>query len=172
MSYDESHLNKTNQQGFSNGERARYLEFHIGSEDFAIPLLSVREVISVPETTPIPKSPSYFVGIMNLRGQVISVVDLRKKLGINIKKDNPEEAVIIVSIGTINIGVIVDAISKVLSFTPDDICVVADLTTQVNAEYIQGVYRKEDKLTVLVDLPKVLDIKDLSLIENNTKEAA
>ena len=65
----------------------RYLSFSLGSEDYAIPLLSVKEVIAVPEITPIPFTPSHFLGIMNLRGQVISIIDLRSKLGIKTKRE-------------------------------------------------------------------------------------
>jgi purine-binding chemotaxis protein CheW len=93
-----------------NGDVNRFIEFSLGGEDYAIPLLMVREVISVPDTTPIPKAPVHFLGIMNLRGQVISIVDLRKKLKVDSRKDK-EEAVIIVDIGSMNIGVVVDSIN-------------------------------------------------------------
>ncbi len=144
----------------TSGDFERFIEFSLGNEDYAIPLLMVREVISVPDTTPIPKSPPHFLGIMNLRGQVISVVDLRKKLKVDSKK-NKEEAVIIVDIGTMNIGVVVDAINKVLAFSPDEVSPIPEVESQVNTQYIQGVYKKEASLTVLLDLAKVLDIKDM-----------
>jgi purine-binding chemotaxis protein CheW len=148
----------------------RYLEFCLGAEEYAIPLLMVREVISVPETTPIPKSPSHFMGIMNLRGQVISVVDMRKKLNI-VANHNPEEAVIIVDVNGINIGVVVDSINKVLAFAEEEISIMPEVEHQVNTKYILGIYRKEQSLTVLLDIAKVLDLQDLQTIEGN-KEAA
>ena len=94
-------------------ENERYIEFSLGEEKFAIALLEVKEVISCPETTPIPRSPSHFVGVMNLRGQVISIVDLRKKLSIQ-STSELEEAVIILELDGANIGVIVDSINKVI----------------------------------------------------------
>ncbi|ATH08718.1 hypothetical protein BIY24_12395 [Halobacteriovorax marinus] len=145
-----------------NSELQRFLEFSLGDEEYAIPLLSVREVISVPETTPIPKAPSHFLGIMNLRGQVISVVDMRTKLKIKAKENNSEESVIIVDLDGMNLGIVVDSINKVLAFTLKDINEVPEIETQVNAEYIYGVYRKEDSLTVLLNVAKVLDIKDVN----------
>ncbi len=154
-----------------SGDVYRFLEFTLGSEDYAIPLLSVREVISVPETTPIPKAPSHFLGIMNLRGQVISVVDLRTKLKIKGKENNAEESVIIVDINGMNLGIVVDSINKVLAFTDEEVNEVPEIETQVNAEYIQGVYRKEDSLTVLLDVAKVLDLKDKKVL-NSGKVAA
>lgn len=148
----------------------RYLEFCLGTEEYAIPLLMVREVISVPETTPIPKSPAHFLGIMNLRGQVISVVDMRKKLKIDAKSDL-EEAVVIVDIGGINIGVVVDSINKVLAIAEDEICEMPEVEHQVNTQYILGVFKKEHSLTVLLDIAKVLDLHDMQAIQTH-KEAA
>ncbi len=148
----------------------RYLEFCLGTEEYAIPLLMVREVISVPETTPIPKSPPHFLGIMNLRGQVISVVDMRKKLKIE-AKSVLEEAVIIVDIGGINIGVVVDSINKVLAFSMEEICEMPEVENQINTQYILGVFKKEHTLTILLDIARVLDMHDMNAIHAN-KEAA
>jgi purine-binding chemotaxis protein CheW len=148
-----------------NSELQRFLEFSLGEEDYAIPLLSVREVISVPETTPIPKAPSHFLGIMNLRGQVISVVDMRTKLKIKARENNSEESVIIVDLDGMNLGIVVDSINKVLAFSLKEINEVPEIETQVNAEYIYGVYRKEGSLTVLLNVAKVLDIKDVNAIK-------
>ena len=154
----------------SNIDVERFLEFSLGTEDYAIPLLSVREVISVPETTPIPKAPSHFLGIMNLRGQVISVVDLRTKLKIKKKEGENEESVFIVDIQGMNLGVVVDSINKVLAFNVNEINQVPEIESQVNAEYIDGVYRKENSLTVLLNVAKVLDLGDLAMLK--AKEAA
>lgn len=153
-----------------NGDLNRFIEFSLGGEDYAIPLLMVREVISVPDTTPIPKAPVHFLGIMNLRGQVISIVDLRKKLKVDSKKDK-EEAVIIVDIGSMNIGVVVDSINKVLAFSPEEVCEMPEVESQLNTQYIQGVYKKEKSLTVLLDLAKVLDLKDYEALNAHKKAA-
>lgn len=143
----------------SKAELDRFIEFSLGAEDYAIPLLMVREVIPVPETTPIPKSPSHFLGIMNLRGQVISIVDLRMKLKIE-AKEKREEAVIIVDIGGTNIGVVVDSINKVLAFSSNEVNEMPAVEKQINAQYILGIYSKENSLTVLINIAKILDLKD------------
>lgn len=162
--------NVTKMKKNTTTELSRFIEFSLGAEDYAIPLLMVREVISVPDTTPIPKSPPHFLGIMNLRGQVISVVDLRKKLKVDARQDK-EEAVIIVDIGGMNIGVVVDSINKVLAFSSEDVSEMPEVEHQVNTHFIFGVYKKENSLTVLLDIAKVLDLKDLEAI-NGTKKAA
>lgn len=151
-------------------ELSRFIEFSLGAEDYAIPLLMVREVISVPDTTPIPKSPPHFLGIMNLRGQVISVVDLRKKLKVETRM-NKEEAVIIVDIGGMNIGVVVDSINKVLAFSSEDVSEMPEVESQNNTQYIFGVYKKESSLTILLDIAKVLDLKDMEAISGAKKAA-
>lgn len=153
------------------GELERFLEFSLGQEEYAIPLLSVREVISLPETTPIPKAPPHFLGIMNLRGQVISVVDLRKKLNIKPKEEDLEESVIIVDIEGMNLGIVVDSINTVLAISLADVSDVPEIESQVNAEYIEGVYRKENSLTVLLDVAKVFDLKEMEMISAAKKAA-
>lgn len=148
----------------------RYLEFDLGTEHYAIRLLQVKEVIPIPETTPIPKAPSYFLGIMNLRGHIISIVDLRKKLGVPSKENLEEEAVIIADVEGVKMGVIVDSINRVLPVSMKDVSEVPEISSQVNAKYIEGIFRREDDLTVLLDLGSVLDLKDLNLIRS--KQAA
>ncbi|MBT4790100.1 MAG: purine-binding chemotaxis protein CheW [Halobacteriovoraceae bacterium] len=152
--------NELSTQGYN-----RFIEFSLGGEDYAVPLLMVREVISIPETTPIPKAPKHFVGLMNLRGQVISIVDLKSKLTIKKNEDSPESAVIIVDFDGANIGIIVDSINKVLTFPKSEIQEVADLNSQVKADFIFGIYKKEKGLTVLLDIAKCLDVKDYDVLK-------
>lgn len=154
----------------TNTELNRFIEFSLGSENYAIPLLLVREVVSIPEITPIPKSPSHFLGIMNLRGEIISVVDLRKKLKIEVKKDK-EEVVVIVAIGEKNIGLIVDSINKVLAFSSDEVSEMPEVEGQVNNHFVSGVYRKENSLTILLDISKALEIKEAE-VPTYSKKAA
>lgn len=154
----------------TNTELNRFIEFSLGSENYAIPLLLVREVVSIPEITPIPKSPSHFLGIMNLRGEIISVVDLRKKLKIEVKKDK-EEVVVIVAIGEKNIGLIVDSINKVLAFSSDEVSEMPEVEGQVNTHFVSGVYRKENSLTILLDISKALEIKETEVPIDSKKAA-
>lgn len=154
-----------------SGSMERFIEFCLGDEDYAIPLLMVREVISIPETTPIPKAPKHFIGLMNLRGQVISIVDLRTKLTIKPNENHSDSAVIIVDFGGMNIGIVVDSINKVLAFNTSEIQEMPEVQTQVKSDYIHGVYKKEDGLTVLLDIAKCLDIQDYSILNSLNKAA-
>ena len=97
-----------------NTESERFLGFSLGEEYYGIPLLKVREVIGMPEITPVPQSPKHFLGIMNLRGQVISIIDLRTKLNVPPKKIS-ETAVVICDIGGAHLGIVVDSVNQVYS---------------------------------------------------------
>jgi purine-binding chemotaxis protein CheW len=139
----------------------RFLQFDLGAECYAIDLLSVKEVIPVPETTPLPNSPSHYIGIMNLRGLIISIVDLRKKLAITPKEEEREEAVIIIDIDNVAIGIVVDSINRVLNIPLSQVVEVPEVKSQVNAQYIKGVYQGDQNLTVLLDMKKILNIEEI-----------
>ena len=141
----------------------RYISFSLGKEEYAIPLLDVREVIAVPETTPVPFTPPHFMGIMNLRGQVISVIDLRTKLGIK-PVAGPETAVIICDIGNTCLGVLVDSINSVVSPDEGQLSSKPEIESQKSTDYISAVYRKTDRLVLIIDLKKALNGEDRKAI--------
>ena len=149
----------------------RFIRFSLGTEEYAIPLLRVREVIAMPETTPVPQTPRYFLGIMNLRGQVITVLDLRLKLGIQ-AETGAEMAVIIVDIGQYCVGVVVDSINSVLAPEAWEISDRPELKGNNRlAEYITGVYRKEKGLVLLLDIARLLSFEDHGTIQQSSGAA-
>jgi len=150
----------------------RYLVFALGAENFAIPLLKVREVIAMPEVTPIPQTPAHFLGIMNLRGQVISIVDLRNKLKIKPKEKNSESAVIICDLGALSIGVVVDEVTSVFNIDSKDFQKRPQIESNMKTTYIEGVCQREGKLILLLNISEVLDVNDHNLINRSTKSAA
>lgn len=146
----------------ADGTTNRYLNFSLGQEEYAIPLLVVREVIAMPEVTPIPFSPPHFLGIMNLRGQVISVIDFRTKLGI--KPDaSKETAVIICDLSSICLGMVVDSINQVISPAANELSEKPDLHTNKNSDYITHVYRRQESLVLLIDIAKAVGMKDMKI---------
>lgn len=165
-------FNEENEENLDR-DYSRYLEFCLGEEKFGIPLLQVRELISVPETTPIPYAPDYFLGIMNLRGQVISIIDLRKKMKISSKENTKETAVIIIEIQDVSLGIIVDSINKVLNMNSHDVSIVPEIESQIHSEFISGIYRSpDDNLIVLMNLEKVLDLKDIAAMKKAAGQKA
>lgn len=143
-----------------DGTGKRYLRFRLSSESFAIPLLSIREVAAIPDTTRVPNTPPYFLGIMNLRGQIVSVFDLRIKLGFK-PETSPETAVIICDFDPLCFGVVVDAVDSVMTLDDSAIAPKPDIDTKTNSEYIRGVAKQGENLVLLLDLSKALAVEDL-----------
>ncbi len=162
---DETHSSK-------NGhlDCGRYLEFNLGEEKFAIPLLTVKEVIAVPETTNVPFTPEYYLGIMNLRGQVLSVIDLRKRMKISEQESTTETAVIIVDLEYTQLGVVVDSINRVIAIDNEDFSPPPEIESNPSTEFVTGCYKSDKNLVLFLDVDKILDHKDKELIQNPTTE--
>lgn len=150
----------------------RYLTFLLGKEQYAIPLLQVKEVIEMSEPTPIPQTPSYYKGVINLRGQVISVLDLRSKLQLTQIQDGPKTAIIILDLDpTLCLGVIVDRINSVLAFHPEDVSPAPE-TLSSKEQYLTGVARRDNRMTLILDIRAALSIQDITTLKNNSSKAA
>tara|TARA_B110001454_G_C12723270_1_gene436142 strand:- start:16774 stop:17274 length:501 start_codon:yes stop_codon:yes gene_type:complete len=150
----------------------RYLCFSLGKEKFAIPLLQVKEVIANTATTTIPQAPAYFKGIMNLRGQVISVIDLRSKLKIAHAETSLETTIVILDINGLSLGVIVDSVDAVLAYSADSISDPPDHDNSMKADYIVGVAREKDHLTLILDLKRALNTDDMKSLRLQQKATA
>lgn len=147
----------------------RYLEFNLGDERFAIPLLTVKEVIAVPETTKVPFTPDYFLGVMNLRGQVLSVIDLRRRMGITPRGANSETAVIITDLGFTHLGVVVDSINRVLAVEGNDFAPPPEIEKNVKTDFVTGCYKSDKNLVLFLDVNKILDHDEKELLAKNTE---
>lgn len=152
-------------------DNARYICFGLGAEEFAIPLLTVKEVIGMPEITPIPQSASHFLGIMNLRGNVISIMDLRVKLGQKPTRTD-ETTVMIIDLGDYSLGVVVDSVKYVLSPSKEELGDKPVVESSKSTDYIVGVFRKDQSLVLMIDIAKALSVEDRSVLQNNYKKAA
>ncbi|MFZ4402585.1 MAG: chemotaxis protein CheW [Pseudobdellovibrionaceae bacterium] len=146
---------------------SRFLSFHLGNEKYAIPLLSVKEVLALPEFTPIPHTPSHFVGIMNIRGQVISAIDLRVKFGIK-PQTTEETCVIIIDLHGQYLGVIIDSVDSVIAPKENELSEKPYIEGQKGSEYVTGVYRKDKELTLILDIYKTLNAEDKSAMKKTT----
>ncbi|MBL7543385.1 MAG: chemotaxis protein CheW [Bdellovibrionaceae bacterium] len=150
----------------------RYLCFTLGKDKFAIPLLQVKEVIADVETTNIPQAPPYFQGIMNLRGQVISVIDLRVKLKLGKPEKSPETTIVILDLSPLILGVVVDSVDSVVEYEGADISPAPDTDSLLKTDYILGVARSEKTLTLLLDLAKVLNVDDFKFMKMQSAKAS
>jgi purine-binding chemotaxis protein CheW len=152
-------------------EQNRFLCFNLGKEEYAIPLLAVREVIGVPDITPVPQMPNFFLGIMNLRGSVISVMDLRVKIGIK-PINSAETSVIILDLGSVQLGVMVDCINAVVQVQTDQINEKPHLEHTRTSDAITGVFRKGNILVLLLDIARVLEVEEKAFVHQEHKPAA
>ncbi|MFN8791897.1 MAG: chemotaxis protein CheW [Bdellovibrionales bacterium] len=141
----------------------RYLCFNLGTEEFAIPLLSVREVIGVPDITLIPQVPAHFLGIMNLRGLIISVMDLRLKLGLKPQRSE-ETAVIILDLGDYRLGMMVDQVNAVVQLSENQIAEKPALEESKINDAVTGVFRKNEQLVLLLNVAQALSVEDRSAV--------
>lgn len=145
-------------------ETRRYLEFMLGGESYAVELLKVKEVITPPEMTPIPKAPAYVCGLMNLRGLVLTVVDLRKKLGITPVAEKQHNAVIIFDLGDRWVGAVVDSIQRVLNVSTENTKPVPD-EGHDKGVHLLGILQHDQKLSLWIDPVSLMEANVKSIIK-------
>ena len=163
-------LNKSNKKSAQlDHDQQRLLVFNLGNERYAVPLLKVKEVIGKTTITPVPRTPEYFKGMMNLRGQVISVIDLRSKFSIN-PNETLETAIIILDLSPLAIGIIVDGIEAVVTTVAGEIMPPPSITSDIDSRYIVGVTKSKDRLILLLDIEKALSNDDIALLHSDSAE--
>lgn len=130
--------------------------FKIGREEFAIDILATKEVVERARVTPVPETAEFVEGVMNLRGSLVPVLDLRKRLRARGSRDGSEERVIISIVAGKIVGLIVDGASEVLRVSDNDIEAVPDVISEIGASYIAGVIASGGRHITLIDLHKAL----------------
>ena len=150
----------------------KYIIFTIDGERYGIPLFSVKEVIGIVKVTPIPHVPDFFKGLINLRGRIISVIDMRLKLGIEEINYVPKKtSIIIFDVNDLTIGSIVDDVNEVIGFTDGQIEQKLELSNCIKKKYILNIAKSvENKLIMLLDIHKMLNPEELTLISEKTNK--
>ena len=138
-----------------NVHNEQYVSFVLGKE-YGIPILSVHEIIRYKTLTKIPQSAEFVDGVLNLRGQVIPVVNLRKKFGLQECEDNKSTRIIVVDVGSRITGIVVDEVSEVIQVGADNISPPPPMGTTVDTDFISGMGKLENSLIILLDINKVL----------------
>ncbi|MCF8240148.1 MAG: chemotaxis protein CheW [Melioribacteraceae bacterium] len=137
------------------------VSFKIGEEEFGVDILSVHEIIRMLQVTKIPNSPSFVEGVINLRGKVIPVVDLRSRLRMDKVEHNQQTRIIVVEINERTIGFIVDEVKEVLRIPENITEPPPDMVSGIDAEYITAVGKLDDRLLILLDLEKVFSLDEI-----------
>ena len=149
----------SNQISFAT-DGSQYLTFRLAQEEYGVEILKVQEIKGYSAITPIPNTPSYLKGVMNLRGTIVPVVDLRSKFSMDEAEYNQFTVIIVVKVGAKVMGLIVDAVSDVLNIPKTDIQPTPDFGSEVDARYINGMAKAGDKLVVLLDIDRVMNAVD------------
>jgi purine-binding chemotaxis protein CheW len=156
----------------SYSEGTRLITFILGQEKYGLDILKVRELISFPEgLTRIPRMPDFIVGMFNLRGLVIPVMDLRKKFNMSDEERHEFSVIIIVDVENKYIGLTVDAVSDVIFVKEDEMQDTSELAVNVDTKFIKGVAKTKDEMIILLDIDFLLSKEEFdTLIENKSKE--
>jgi purine-binding chemotaxis protein CheW len=145
--------------------------FRIGRETFGLPISIVREIVRVPEITCVPNAPDYIEGVINLRGRIIPVVDLRKRFGEKSFVATKKNRIVVVELETRAIGLIVNSASEVLRIPPSEIEEPHKVFQEGELNYITGVGKVNGRLVILLDLNRILQRGELSRLEEAAHSA-
>ena len=130
--------------------------FDLSTEAYGVDIGAVREIIRLQDITKVPRTPEFVEGVINLRGKVIPVVDLRKRFGLPAEAESKENRIVVVDIGAQDIGVIVDAVTEVLRIATESVEPPASVITTADSEYLLGIAKLDSRLIILLDLEQVL----------------
>jgi purine-binding chemotaxis protein CheW len=143
-------------------EEIQLVVFSLGREEFAVEVTQVREIMRMEEITRMPKSPHFVEGIINLRGQIIAVVELAKRLNLVVGVKSGDTRIIVVEAEEIKVGMIVDSVSEVLRVSADAVEPSPTLATDISAAFLRGVVKQDNRLIILLDLTKVLSLQEMA----------
>ena len=170
----------THQSNIASAQPGKYLTFKLQSEHFSLPVLRVREIMRMCPITPVPRMPDYIKGVINLRGKIIPVIDLRDKFDLKkMSSDADDRRCIIVAQfnGNANVtqqmGMIVDAVEDVANFSDTDLEAAPDFGSALNTRYIKGMAKKHGSVRTLLDLDRLLNMEgviQMLIHEKNSTE--
>ncbi len=150
-------------------KEGKYLTFVIKKEEYGISILKIKEIIGMMPITSVPQTPEFVKGVINLRGKVIPVVDLRLRFGMEAIEYTERTCIIVVEIegqaGTVMIGIVVDAVSEVLNIKGEHIEETPTFGTRLNTDYILGMAKMEGGVKILLDIDRVLSADEVAALD-------
>lgn len=148
-----------------SGDERQLVVFQLGAEFYGVDIARVHEIIRLQTITRVPRAPAFVEGVINLRGKVIPVVDLRRRFGLESSEHTRASRIVVVEIGDNVVGVIVDGVSEVLRVTGASIEPPSPVVAGIESEYIYGIAKLDDRLVILLDLDRVLVLADRRALE-------
>jgi purine-binding chemotaxis protein CheW len=151
------------EDGFEKAKAAggKFLTFFLAGEEYGIEILSVHEIIGMLSITSVPGTPGYICGIVNLRGKIIPIVDLRLKFGMESKAQTSETCIIVVNVQRVEVGIVVDRVSEVINIDAADIEPPPSFGKDVNTDFILGIGKSASKVKILLNIDRVLSADQL-----------
>lgn len=149
------------------GESSQYLTFTLQNEEYALDILKVQEIKGFSKITPIPNTPHYIRGVMNLRGTVVPIVDLRARFAMTETEYDKFAVIIVVNVGRKIVGLVVDTVSDVLDIKSSDVDETPELGAGVDTSFITGMAKVDEKLVMLLDIDRVVGGHELETLETS-----
>lgn len=150
-------------------KEGKYLTFSLAGEEYGIGILKIKEIIGMMPITTVPQTPEFVKGVINLRGKVIPVIDLRLRFGMDAIDYTERTCIIVVEIdgsaGTVQIGIVVDAVSEVLNVNAEDVEETPTFGAKLNTDYILGMAKMEGGVKILLDIDRVLSGEEIEFLE-------
>ncbi len=143
----------------------KFLTFVLNNEVYGIEILKVREIIGIMDVTNVPQTPDYMKGVINLRGKVIPVIDLRLKFSMPEEEQTSETCTIVVEVDSASIGLIVDSVSEVMEISGDEIEDAPQFGQGIDTNFITGLGKTKETIVILLDIAKVLSAEELAMVE-------
>ena len=153
-------LTESKKQLFTGG---KFLSFFLGKEEYAIEILQVQEIIGLLPITPVPKMPEYIRGILNLRGQIVPIMCLRRRFNLQLVQDTSETCIIVVEYNGTHTGIVVDKVSEVVDVKAEQIEEVPDFGNKVNSKFLNGIAKSSGSVKMLINITEVIEDGNLEL---------
>lgn len=151
-----------------SGQTRSFLSFKLDTEHFAIPVMKIMEILEVPKITKVPQSPNYLVGVINLRGAVLPVIDTRVKFGISPIEYTINTCILVLNVEfndeQIVVGALVDFVSEVFEFDESKIKPSPSIATKYRSDYIEGMIQEDDHFMMVLNIDKVFSINDIETL--------
>ena len=149
----------------ADARAGKYLTFHLANEEFGIRVLKVREIMGIQDITAVPQTPPHIKGVINLRGKVVPVIDLRLKFGVEAAAYTQRTCIIVTQVqgesAPVLMGIVVDGVSEVLTLTAQEIEDTPDFGEEIAGQYLLGMAKVKGKVKILLDIDRVLSAGEL-----------
>ncbi len=139
------------------GDVMQLISFNLGNEEYAVDIMNVNEINRIPEFAQVPNSPDYLEGVINLRGRIIPVINLRKKFGMSKKDTDERSRIIVMDLQGTTMGLLVDSVSEVLRIPSGIVEPAPQMASDISDEFIKGIAKLDKRLVILIDIDRLME---------------